>query len=180
VIRVRDDDVILPSSGCADPFSRLIEVHRIIAAAGAVHVPGILCGEFRHYKGAVEFVKEKMDLGEMEPQIHGWAHRKYHEYPTHRIVHHLNLCLDFFDESWQIRPTKFFTPWGGSSAELYEACEITDLELVDCSNILQVKAVRRHAGGWRGRGKTGDVELFIHWWEGLGRLKDALEILNDV
>jgi len=178
MISVRDDDVILPSSGCADPFGRLIKVHEIITSAGALHVPGILCGEIRHFPGAVEYVKEKMDAYEMAPQIHGWAHRKYHEYPTHRIVHHLNLCLDFFDENWQIRPTKFFTPWGGDSAELYEACDITNLKLVDCSNVLQPTTVRKNQDKWAGKGRLEDVELFIHWWEGVGRLKHALQILN--
>jgi hypothetical protein len=179
MIRVRDDDVILPSSGHSDPFRRLIKVHDIIASAGALHVPGILCGEIRNFPGAVEYVKEKMDVGEMEPQIHGWAHRKYHEYPTHRIVHHLNLCLDFFDTNWQVRPTKFFTPWGGDSNELYEACATTNLELVDCSNLLQPTTVRKNQDKWIGKGRTENVELFIHWWEGVGRLEHALQILNE-
>jgi peptidoglycan/xylan/chitin deacetylase (PgdA/CDA1 family) len=180
MITVRDDDVLLPGSRQKDPLTRFIEVHEIIAEAGALHSLGVLCGEIQHYPGAIDYIREKLHAHEMDPQIHGWAHRPYHTFPTHRIVHHLNLCIDFFDEHWMLQPTKFYTPWGGDSPELREACEITGLELVDCSNILQVKTVRTHPKGWRGKGKTGDVTLFIHWWEyGTGRLRQALEILND-
>lgn len=180
MIRVRDDDVISQGSSLSDPLSRFVRVHEIIAEAGALHVPGILCGYFRHFDGAPEFVRDCVAAGEMEPQIHGWAHFPYHTFTTKRIVHHLNLCLDYFDTTWQIRPTKFFTPWGGDTTELRAACDTTELELVDCSNLQTPRDMRRRQNHWRGKAHTQDVDLFIHWWEaGLGRLERVLQLLNE-
>ena len=179
MITVRDDDVLLPSSQFPNPMLRFKQVHEIIVAAGAHHVPGILCGEFRHVPGAEEYVREKMAAGEMTPQVHGWAHRAYHTYPTHRIVHHLNLCLDYFDETWQIRPTKFFTPWGGDSPEIRQACAAVSLEWVGCDDMVTPRRIKQHPKGWVGKAQTQDIELFIHWWEGgPGRLETSLKMLK--
>lgn len=180
MINVRDDDVLVPSSNpeLADPLSRFKCVHEIIVAAGGLHVPGILCGEIRHFPGAIEYIREKLLVGEMDPQIHGWGHQQYHKYPTHRIIHHLDLCLDFFAEHWSIRPMKFFAPWGGDSPAIREACAETNLEWVGCEDLVTPRRIRQHPKGWIGKAQTEDVDLFIHWWESVGRLDNSLTMLN--
>ena len=182
MIRVRDDDVILPSSGHPDPFARLVRVHDIIAGSGALHVPAILCGEIRHFPGAVEYVRQKTLEGEMEPQIHGWGHFPYHDYTEDRIVKHLVLCLDWFASELNVVPSKFYTPWGGNGPQMQAAVKRVGLELVDCSEIVVCRHIQRAPEKWRGFAHKSeeDLELFIHWWEGMNRLIGALGILHDM
>jgi len=175
MISVRDDDVLLKSSGHTDPLARFKAVHSTIVNGAAFHVPGILCGEISQFTGAVEFIDDRIKAGEMSPQIHGWKHSEYHKYTERAILEDLHKCVDFFDKSWHLVPTKFFTPWGGDSPELRAACHSMSLELVDCSAIIPPRTVQRNFNHYRG---AKNVELFIHWWEGMGRLEDALRILN--
>lgn len=171
MIRVRDDDVFLlgrdaffTPDQCVERFK---EVHKIIVDGGAMHVAGVICGTLHHFPGGVEFMKERMQEGELLPEIHGWEHVNYGELSKTRIVEHLNRSIGVIQDSFDYDPKIWYTPWGGNDSVMMEASERVGLQMVDCSKILYPK--RRYFGSVQWRDHCADVragqELLIHWWQ---------------
>jgi hypothetical protein len=75
------------------------------------------------------------------------------------------------EENLDIRPKKWYTPWGANAPHLLEAAAELNLQLVDCSDFTDLPKILRHIT------KTGDLdfyrgkEILIHWWERGNRLR---------
>jgi peptidoglycan/xylan/chitin deacetylase (PgdA/CDA1 family) len=174
MIYIRDDDVMVDSSSHDDVVGRFRGVHSIIVKAGAMHRPGILIAEIQRFPEAIEFVKLETAAGRMEPQFHGLRHVDYGKLTHDQIRDHLQIGQMVF-ELWGLpRFTRFYTPWGASADFIQQACEAEDVVMVDCDKDYHPATnVRRDpdASYEKYKGK----EIMIHWWEGLGKLTDALE-----
>lgn len=176
-ITVRDDDVLFPTNSHSDPSSRFIKVHSIIASSGAHHVPAIVCNPIQQYPEIIEFIKQEMDKGTMTPQLHGWDHVDYAIFSPYELELNFEQCLEWFNSTLGIVPSIFYTPWGGNSTEIEQAANNFGMELIDCSSVVSPRNVERNI---RIYNNHTDIELFIHWWEGVGRLENALRLLNEL
>jgi peptidoglycan/xylan/chitin deacetylase (PgdA/CDA1 family) len=170
-MRVRDDDVFLIGHGYDTPekvVARFKEVHMVIADGGALHVAAILCGTLPQYPTGIEFLKERIEAGELIPEIHGWEHVSYGPLTKQEIVDNLNRCITTINETFDYQPTTFYTPWGSDNAHIREAADTVGLKMVDCSEVVYPK--RKFFGGKAWEAYSHNIrqetsELFIHWWE---------------
>lgn len=174
MIYVRDDDVMVDSSSHKDVVGRFRGVHDIIVKAGAMHRPGILIAEIQRFPEAIEFVQYETQAGRMEPQFHGLRHVDYGKLTKEQIQDHLQIGQMVF-EMWGLpRFTRFYTPWGASALHIDVACVEEGVVMVDCDEGYHpARNVRRDpdASYEKYKGK----EIMIHWWEGIGKLTEALE-----
>jgi len=171
-IRVRDDDVMVHSSGfndeeCVERFKR---VHEIIVEGGALHVPAILITEILDFSDVIVFIRQETLAGRMEPQWHGWKHVDYAKIPQEQIEREIKMSQTRFREWFGRGFTKFYTPWGADASHINDACNRQKVHMVTCADIVRCVHVNREPEKFRGK----DVEILIHWWEGVGRLEKAL------
>ena len=175
MIRVRDDDVLLPSSGNSNPLLRFQEIHRWICEAPdkLIHVPAILVKEIADFPEGIEFIRQETAEGRMLPEIHGREHIDYGKLTYDEVMRDLRICSDFIWNNFSVVPTTWYTPWGASQDHLHEAAKDSGLKLVDCSKITKLQGrygiCQRLKDGtsidhWDGG------EIFMHWWEGGSRL----------
>lgn len=178
MIYIRDDDVLLPSSGWPDPPSRFKFVHEIIVEGGGkfLHIPTILCGQIQQWPETVRFIRDETEEGRMAPQLHGWEHIDYAKLSRVEIEHDLTKCIRWMQDNLGVRPTKFYTPWGANASHIYEVGQELELDIVDCSNIIIPKTIWNDLDS--SYDKYNEKEIFIHWWEGMGRLKDIVKALS--
>ena len=177
MIRVRDYDVLLPSRGHADPEGRFREVHEMIISHKAHHVPAILCGEIQAFPDTIHYIKKEIKRGNLTPELHGWKHINYGNLSEADIRKNLGYCLEWFIATFEQRPSIFYTPWGANSLLIQRVAAEYDLQMVDCSSIITPRTIQKSPEKYRG---NQDIEIFIHWWEGINRLNGALKILNNV
>lgn len=191
MIYVRDDDVLIGSSGFEDPVAHFKKVHGwICEAPGKVmHVPTILM--YNNVKNrdkgiigfpeAMEFIEAETAAGRMQPEIHGYEHKDYKPMPVSEVVTELEVCKEFMWCSFGVEAKKWYTPWGANAPHLYEASAEAGLELVDCSRINKLAGRFGVVQNFR-EGRTPeyleDDEIFFHWWEGGLRLKRAIEVIK--
>lgn len=182
-IRVRDDDVLLPSSSTDDPFGKFSKVHRWICEVPdhVMHVPTILVTEIQQFPQAIEYIRTETAEGRMEPQLHGLEHIDYGKLDYQEVCNHLNICRDWMINNLGVNPTRFMTPWGASQPHLHAAAAACDYELVDCSRIHKL-AGRNGVVDRLRSGESPDYlendEIFLHWWESGLRLKRVLETIK--
>jgi len=176
VVRVRDDDVLMPNGAYPDPIARFKEVHELIVSYGALHVPAILVKTIQEYSDVYSFIREETASGRMEPQWHGHTHvdyanedNKYYE----EIRADIRTGQEFFKENFGVQFSIFYTPWGGNSYLLQEACKDEGIVAVDCSEMINCAQVNKNPELYRGR----DIEILIHWYAGKQRLDRALRNL---
>jgi hypothetical protein len=174
MIRVRDDDILVHSSSGHNPVERFKKVHDIIVAGGALHVPAILTLQIQKFEPAIQFIKEETDIGRMEPQWHGWDHLDYKDIKYDQICWDIAKSQILFVKWFGVRFTKFYTPWGANADHIKKACEDHGIEMVDCTDLIRPVHVKREPEKFRGK----EVEIMVHWWEGINRLKDALALLR--
>lgn len=174
-VYVRDDDVMVGSSSFDDPVGRFRGVHGVIVAAGAMHRPGILISEIQHFPDAIQFIQEETKQGRMDPQFHGLRHVDYGKLTGDQIRDHIQIGQFVFYQ-WGLPPfTRFYTPWGASADFISEACEAEGVKMVDCTTDYHpARNVRRDKDA--SYEKYNDKEIMIHWWEGMGKLVDALAV----
>lgn len=185
MIRVRDDDVLLPSSSYDDELGRLKQVHAWICEVPEkfIHVPAILVLEIQEFPEAIEFIRQETAEGRMLPEIHGMSHKDYAAMTEKEIVARLNVCRDWIDYKFGHEATKFYTPWGAGADERGEhigpAAASTGIEMVTCENINKMTG-RYGVIQQLMDGHTVDYldgqEIFMHWWEGGARLKRIIEV----
>jgi hypothetical protein len=177
MIRVRDDDVLVHSSGYSDAeaVARFKRVHEIIVNGGGLHVPAVLIMEILDFPEAIEFIGEETKAGRMEPQWHGMEHVDYAKKTEEEIVADIIMSQLQFREWFDCKFTKFYTPWGANAAHIKKACDRLNVEMVDCSDIIRCVHVNREPEKFRGK----DIEIMIHWWEGVGRLRDMFHNLGE-
>ena len=79
MIRVRDDDVLLPSSSYGCELGRLKQIHEWICEVPdkMIHVPTILVLEIQEFPEAIEWVRQETAEGRMLPEIHPLSHKDY-------------------------------------------------------------------------------------------------------
>ncbi len=187
MIRVRDDDVLLPSSSYHDELGRLKQIHEWICEVPnqLIHVPAILVLEIQEFPEAIEFIAEETAAGRMLPEIHGLSHKDYAALTEKEIVAELNVCRDWIHYKFNHVATKFYTPWGAGAdergAHIRPAAASIGIELVTCENLTKL-------GGRYGiiqglmDGRDADFydgqEIFLHWWEGGCRLKRIVEVIK--
>jgi hypothetical protein len=179
-IFIRDDDVLLPSSGYEDPLKRFKQIHRwILECDRFMHRPTILVTEIQGFPKCIEYVKEETAEGRMDPQIHGLEHIDYGPLSNIEVASHLNQCLDWFAKNKLPRPKNWYTPWGASQPHLHEVSENMGLKLIDTSQINKLPGrygvVQRLKDG-ESLDFLEEDEIFMHWWEGGLRLKRVIAV----
>ncbi len=191
MIYVRDDDVLIGSSSHPDPFKHFKRVHSWICEAPdkLLHVPALLMYHniekqdegLLGFPEAMEFIKSETAAGRMRPEIHGYEHKDYKPLTVERVVTELEICKEFLWCSFDTEATKWYTPWGANAPHLYEAADLTGLQLVDCSDINKLAGRNGVVQRFR-EGHSVDFleekEIFFHWWEGGLRLKRAIEVIK--
>ena len=106
MIRVRDDDVLIRSSGC-DSFKRFKQVHSWICESDKfIHVPAVLVTEIQEFPECIKFVREETQAGRMMPETHGFEHIDYAKLTKDEIIEHLKRCKEFnyeilVDRDWE-------------------------------------------------------------------------------
>lgn len=169
ILRIRDDDVLVHSSGYSNIPTRFKQYHSWFAPVygKVLHVANILCFDIQPYQETVEFIREEFDLGHLEPQIHGWRHDKYHQMPLAEVVDSLKKCQDWFVDVLDAQASLWYTPWGASEPHLWEAAAMVGLELRDTSKIQMpgevVNALKDPAN--YPLDKINEKEVLSHWWE---------------
>ena len=191
-IRVRDDDVLIGSSSYDDPLKKFKSVHELICQSDKLmHVPAILLHHVIKdgtpgiigIPSAVEYVREQTQAGRMKPEIHGLEHVDYGKLDKTTVIEHLKICQEFLWKEFDIKSTRWMTPWGASQPHLHEAASIVGLKLVDCSRVKWTKLAGRHGVVQQLR-EGRDIsymeggEIFMHWWEGGLRLNRVVEVLK--
>ena len=185
MIRVRDDDVLLPSSSYENELGRLKQIHEWICEVPdtLIHVTGILVLEIQEFPEAIEFIRQETAEGRMLPEIHGLSHKDYANLTEKEIVAELSVCRDWIDYKFGHKATKFYTPWGAGAdergAHIRPAAESIGIEVVTCEHITKMNG--RHGiiqGLMDGRDLSfwDGQEILMHWWEGGCRLKRIVEV----
>lgn len=169
ILRIRDDDVLVNSSGFKDIPTRFKQYHSWFKPAygKVLHVANILCYDIQQFPESIEFIKEEFKLGHLEPQIHGWRHDRYHLMSFTEVVDNLRRCQEWFATTFNTNASIFYTPWGASESHLWEAAATVGLELRDTSNTHKpgemLSALRRPE--MYTFDKLNEKEVLSHWWE---------------
>lgn len=180
MIRVRDDDVLIDSSGHKDPFHQFRKVHKWISECDKfIHIPTILVTEIQEFSECIEYIKNETKEGRMTPEIHGFKHIDYSNLTYNEVIEDLSKCLEFFWKNFNIIPTKWYTPWGANSEKLQAAASSLGLVLIDCSVLTKIDGLAQKAQN------DADLEsilqgkeIFYHWWVRGLKLKRIIEIVK--
>jgi hypothetical protein len=188
MIRVRDDDVLLPSKSYSSELGRLKQIHEWICEVPdtLIHVPSILVLEIQEFPECIEWIRQETVEGRMLPEIHGISHKNYADMSEKEIVAELNVCRDWIHYKFGHEATKFYTPWGAGADTAGEhigpAAASTGIEMVTCENISKLcgrYGVVQELMDGRDISYLGDDgEIFMHWWEGGSRLKRVVETIK--
>ncbi len=185
MIRVRDDDVLLPSSSYSCELGRLKQIHEWICEVPdqMIHVPAILVTEIKGFPECIEWIRQETAEGRMLPEIHGWSHKDYASLTSAEIVLELRDCKAFIAKEFNHKATKFYTPWGAGFDErgkhIRGAAAAVGLEMVTCENITKMNGrygVIQELMDGRDLSYMNGQEIFMHWWEGGSRLKRIVEV----
>lgn len=164
-LRIRDDDIGLPGTD----IDKLKKVHETLCSvSGLIHIPTIIgCGLDKELN---KFLREEYEEGRLIPEVHGWEHIDYGKLPAKEIEKHLKLTIEAVTEATGYTPTKFYTPWGANTPEIQRAATGARLEVVDCSDIHQLRkmgpALRSRHYEEYCKSYKDHGELMIHFWEG--------------
>lgn len=175
MIRLRNDDVLVPSRGWAHPERRLAHIHRLtqLAEGRILHVPtvvvkGVRDGDkgLRDYPEAIEMMQEATEKGEMTPEVHGLRHVDYGALSEAQVREEIEEARDWVAETFNRMPRIFFTPWGSSAPHLHRVADALGLILVDTSEIIELARVCRELeSGQITIQDLSGVSLFFHWWQ---------------
>lgn len=189
-IRIRDDDVLVTSSGFpGKEFQRFKGFHNIILQDPAhfIHIGAVLVTEIQQFPECIEFLKQETREGRFVPEVHGLHHIDYASLSFEDIVSHLTTCRKFIEDNFEYSPTKFYTPWGAGAdsrgAHIRPAAATVGFDLVTCENLIKISRVRSDVvlvkenlltneellKRWEGK------EIILHWWEGVGALNETVQ-----
>ena len=117
MIRVRDDDVLIPSSSYSVELGRLQQIHEWMCEVPdrIIHVPTILVTEIQEFPEAIEWISRETEQGRMLPEIHGLTHKDYASLSTQEIQSDMKECRDWIYAHLGHEPTKFYSPWGAGA-----------------------------------------------------------------
>jgi peptidoglycan/xylan/chitin deacetylase (PgdA/CDA1 family) len=189
MIRVRNDDVLLPSSSYSSELGRLKQIHEWICEVPdtLIHVPAILITEIQKFPECIEWIRKETEEGRMLPEIHGLSHKDYASLGTREIQNEMEECRDWIWDKFGVVANKFYSPWGAGAdtrgAHIRPACEGVGIELVTCENISKLSGrygVVQQLMDGRDISYLNDFggEIFMHWWEGGARLKRVVEVIK--
>jgi peptidoglycan/xylan/chitin deacetylase (PgdA/CDA1 family) len=190
MIRVRDDDVLMPSGSYDNELGRLKQIHEWICEVPEtlIHVPTILVTEIQQFPEAIEFIRQETAEGRMLPEIHGLEHKDYAALSSAEIVLELEECREWIDKQFNHRATKFYSPWGAGfderGAHIRGAAKSIGIELITCEHISKLQGrygVVQELMDGRDISYLEDTkhgEIFMHWWEGGSRLKRVVEVIK--
>lgn len=173
MIRVRNDDVLVPSRGWTHPDRRFREVHELIAGANILHIPTVVVtdGGLEDYPDIIRYMRAETEAGRMTPEIHGWRHIDYAKLSEAEVREEIRSAQSWIADSFGRLPQMWMTPWGASAPHLHRAAESLSLILVDTSRIVELStACRRLRTGKATVESLNDVEIFMHWWSRGARL----------
>lgn len=187
MIRIRDDDVLIPSSGWSNGLGRLQQIHAWICEVPDVliHVPTILITEIQQFPECIDFVRNEAAEGRMEPQVHGLKHIDYADLTPDEIKRDLSACISWIKEHLGVTPTMWYTPWGAGfddrGGHLPHAAEEVGLKIVGTrpEEICKIRGqygVPRRLEDGASLSVFDGKEIFVHWWEGGARLKRIVEV----
>jgi peptidoglycan/xylan/chitin deacetylase (PgdA/CDA1 family) len=171
MIRMRDDDVIVPSRSWPDVFGRFRQVHKWIAQCPEmIHVPTLITEELQEFPEVVDYIRSETLAGRMLPEFHGVFHVDYAKMAPEHVREHLDEGIDWMEANVARRPEIWYTPWGANTKELHQLAAEFGLRLVGTDPELQVGKVAARLR--EGRYTISDVpdEMFFHWWEGGSRV----------
>ena len=173
-IRIRDDDVLVPTGTYSSSLGRFQQVHKWIVGAQpkTVHVCGFIIRYMEdEFRSTVPFFRDEILAGRIEAQFHGYDHIDYKPLRVPEIREHLRRGKDFMAQNFGVLPTQFITPWGANAPHIAEACQREGMEMRDVSNIYHLKdVVYRLRDKWAPLAAFGDKDILTHWWEGGARI----------
>jgi hypothetical protein len=188
VIRVRNDDVLIPSSSYNSELGRLKQIHEWICEVPdtLIHVPTILVTEIQEFPECIEWIRQETQEGRMLPEIHGLSHKDYASLSEGEIASELTECREWIWQTFGVVANKFYSPWGAGAdargAHIRPAAKSVGIELVTCENISKLcgrYGVVQELMDGRDISYLGDDgEIFMHWWEGGCRLKRVVEVIK--
>lgn len=204
-IRIRDDDVLVGSSGrTGKEFDRFKGFHNAICADTRyfIHVPAILAREIQQFPECVKFVRDETAAGRMLPEIHGWEHKDYANLSVADCIEELEKAKKFILETFNYKASIWYTPHGAGAdtrgKHLHIAAKEAGLTLVTCEGVNKPSAlvfdVRRVKGRDISTGskemppsmtkeqlleKWQGKEIFRHWWEGHGALTESIRFFKE-
>lgn len=189
MIRMRDDDVLVPSRSWKDPFGRFRQVHEWIARCfpQVIHCPGIIIkggpnsAGLEDFPECIEYIRRETEAGLMLPEYHAVYHVDPEQLSFPVIREHLAEGCDWIEEQFKVRPTRWYTPWGADSEKLRAAAQEAGLELVGVDKHWKLD---RTVGRIADEARTGETshpgeypaeyldgqEISFHWWEGGARV----------
>ena len=174
MIRVRNDDVVRESGDWTGrEVERVKRIHSWISEFpdDFIHVPTIVVNDIKRFPEGIDFVAEETKEGRMAPEVHGLEHIDYCALTEGKIVDDLSECLEWFNKTLGITPTRFYTPWGGMNQKCTDAAASVGLTAIGVDTNWSLEAVvARLCNG----GLVADVhghEVFMHWWNRGIRLK---------
>ena len=174
MIRIRNDDVLRNSSDWTGrEVERLKRVHSWISEFPQhfIHVPTIVVNDIKKFPDAVDFVTVETKEGRMAPEIHGLEHIDYCSEPDSVIIDHLSECIEWFEKTLDVTPTRFYTPWGGWNQRTADVAATLRLQTIAVDTNWSLESV---CARLRNGGLVEDVhgnEVFMHWWNRGIRLK---------
>jgi hypothetical protein len=123
MIRVRDDDILVPSREWPDPFKRFSRIHRWIAEVPEhfVHVPAILTEEIQQFPQCIEYVKSEAKAGRMILELHGFHHEiDYQRRSVEDCADDLEKAMSWMNKHLDVVPKIWYTPKGAGRFPLRE------------------------------------------------------------
>lgn len=121
----------------------------------------------------------------MLPEIHGLEHKDYASLTFMEIVLELRECKEWIFNKFGYEATKFYTPWGAGAdargSHIDRAAAFVDLEMVTCEKIIKLKGrygVLQELKNGRDINYLDGNEVFLHWWESVGRLRRMIEVIK--
>jgi hypothetical protein len=172
VIRMRDDDVLVPSRSWASPFGRFRQLHEWIRMCpGMVHVPTLIIEELKAFPECIEYLQYETDEGHMLPEFHGMWHVNYAALPEQHVREHLDEGCEWILHTFRRRPTTWYTPWGSTQEHLQKLAAEFGLTLVGVDREWNLDRVcaRLRTGSETPETLQGH-EILFHWWEGGARV----------
>lgn len=185
MIIIRNDDVLLGSSGHPDAFNKFKQVHETICRSPRLqHHPGIIVNDIRMFPEAIEYIQHETWKRRMYPQVHGLSHIDYGKLSKAEVKEHLIKCCEWFQGTLKAVPFKWYTPWGANQKHLYEAAKVVNLQVHDCENVIKFKGrygVKQLLDDGRPFSHFENREIIMHWWDSLDveRLTMFVDKLNE-
>lgn len=200
-IRIRDDDVLVTSSGRkGKEFERFRGFHNTVCSdlVHFVHIPAILVTEIQQFPDCIEYIKAETAAGRMEPEVHGLHHVDYAALPIAEVVDQLLEAKAWIHNQFNWLPTKWYSPHGAGAdargAHLKTAALSAGLELITCNPLIKPSALVYDVRAAKGTDKETGLtvigpptmstqelldkwegrEILRHWWEGHGALTEAI------